>query len=198
MAQKAQQLEQAAKQARDAFRIYENPRGSKTCDACKVPDMVRAMGLNPSSEQLAALQERLAAPPPTRRSGSGNGTVGTAPGEVTIDRFEAVASTFVHEYRKELARDDFHTLMRAFRALDPEGRGYLDAAQLRAALCSSGGAGDAGGAGGGVEGERLTVQELEAMLEAAGVGAAGEGGGNAGKLRIEEYAYRLAMDGRVL
>ena len=47
-----------------------------------------------------------------------------------------VVSAFALSNKTELIRDDYHKLMRAFRALDPEKNGYIDA-QIFGTLLSS-------------------------------------------------------------
>eukprot|EP00955_Chlamydomonas_euryale_P049089 354173-Chlamydomonas_euryale.AAC.8 len=49
-----------------------------------------------------------------------------------------------------LFRDDYHTLLRAFRAFDPDGKGFIMAEQLKAAL--------------GTKGEALSEDEANKML----------------------------------
>jgi hypothetical protein len=60
---------------------------------------------------------------------------------------------WVAENRAALARDDFGRLARAFRALDPDRRGFLTLDQLRAALGGEAGA--------------LSAAELAGMTECA-------------------------------
>jgi len=60
---------------------------------------------------------------------------------------------WVAENRAALARDDFARLARAFRALDPDRRGFLTLDQLRAALGGEAGA--------------LSAAELAGMTECA-------------------------------
>ena len=61
-----------------------------------------------------------------------------------------VVSAFALSNKNDLIRDDYHKLMRAFRALDPERKGYIDA-ELLGNLMSS-------------RGEAFNAQESTAML----------------------------------
>ena len=61
-----------------------------------------------------------------------------------------VVSAFALSNKNDLIRDDYHKLMRAFRALDPEKKGYIDA-ELFGGLMSS-------------RGESFSTQETNTML----------------------------------
>ena len=75
-----------------------------------------------------------------------------------------------------LVRDDYHTLIRAFRAFDPEGKGYCLAEQLKTVLQA--------------RGEPMTDDELNRMI--------GFAADEDGKLYYEDYCHRLAPDGRTI
>lgn len=49
-----------------------------------------------------------------------------------------IVSAFAFSNKNELIRDDYHKLMRAFRALDPEKKGYIDADTFGSLLSSRG------------------------------------------------------------
>lgn len=49
-----------------------------------------------------------------------------------------VVSAFAFSNKNDLIRDDYHKLMRAFKALDPEKKGYIDAAIFESLLSSRG------------------------------------------------------------
>lgn len=49
-----------------------------------------------------------------------------------------VVSAFALNNKTDLIRDDYHKLMRAFRALDPEKKGYIDAEIFGTLLSSRG------------------------------------------------------------
>ena len=61
-----------------------------------------------------------------------------------------VVSAFALNNKTDLIRDDYHKLMRAFKALDPEKKGYLDAEFLGNLLSA--------------RGEAFSSQETSAMV----------------------------------
>ena len=61
-----------------------------------------------------------------------------------------MVSAFALNNKTELIRDDYHKIMRAFRALDPEKKGYLDGEFLGNILSA--------------RGEAFSTQETAAML----------------------------------
>ncbi|KAG1665615.1 hypothetical protein FOA52_011446 [Chlamydomonas sp. UWO 241] len=128
----------------------------------EVGTLVRYLGVNPTGAQIAALVEQL------------NALVGE--GEVLLpsQHVEAVVANFMATQQASLFRDDYHTLIRAFRAFDPEGKGYVMGDQLKSAL--------------GSKGEMMTEDELTKML--------GFGTDEEGKLYYEDYSAKLANDGR--
>ena len=49
-----------------------------------------------------------------------------------------VITTYALDMKNELIRDDYHKLLRAFRAFDPEGKNFLEAETLRGIVMSCG------------------------------------------------------------
>ena len=72
-----------------------------------------------------------------------------------------------------LIRDDYHMIIRAFKAFDTEGKGYVMAETMKNAL---------------MRGDALTDDELLKMF--------GSAADESGKIYYEDYAARLANDGR--
>ncbi|DBA68249.1 hypothetical protein WJX79_008784 [Trebouxia sp. C0005] len=155
--------DEARRIARDAFLIFEHKEGSKMVDEKDIPTIVRSMGINPTGIQIEKLLEQL----------KGTQTEDTA--LIPLDRFEQVVSAFALSNKNDLIRDDYHKLMRAFRALDPERKGYIDA-ELFGSLMSA-------------RGEAFSTQETGTMLSCAAEAASG-------KVYYEDYAYKLATNGR--
>lgn len=112
-----------------------------------------------------------------------------------------VVSAFALSNKNELIRDDYHKLMRAFKALDPEKKGYIDADTFGSLLSS--------------RGEALSSAETSTMLrysfpqdrsqprassqdpQAMNVrccSCASEAA--TGRVYYEDYAYKLAINGR--
>lgn len=155
--------EEARRIAREAFVVFEHKEGSKLVDEKDIPTIIRSMGINPTGAQLARLMEQL------RSDQAEEGAL------IPLDRFELVVSAFALSNKNDLIRDDYHKLMRAFRALDPERKGYIDA-ELLGNLMSS-------------RGEAFNAQESTAMLSCAAEAASG-------KVWYEDYAFKLATNGR--
>ncbi len=68
-----------------------------------------------------------------------------------LEYIENVVSAYLLNHEGELARDDYHLLIRAFRVFDPEGKGYVLAEQMRSILSARGE-------------EPLTEDELNKMI----------------------------------
>lgn len=162
LTQREKLFELARKKARDAFLVFEHKEGSRLVDIKEIPTVVRSMGFNPNSEQITAIvdQIHIAAP-----------EIGTF---VPLETFETVMSKYMVEQRVALYRDDYHSLLRAFRALDPEGKGYIEVETLRQALSGSG--------------EPMTEDEMKKMVEYCV--------DSSGRVNYEDYAWKLATDGK--
>lgn len=110
-----------------------------------------------------------------------------------------VVSAFALSNKNELIRDDYHKLMRAFKALDPEKKGYIDADTFGSLLSS--------------RGEALSSAETSTMLRycfpqdrsqprtstqdlmnVCCCSCASEAA--TGRVYYEDYAYKLAINGR--
>lgn len=77
------------------------------------------------------------------------------------------------EHQKDLTRDNYLLLLRAFRAFDPESKGYIDAEPFVELLTT--------------KGDNLDDAEAKAMLKFAG--------DTQGRIYYEDYAYALSIDG---
>jgi Ca2+-binding EF-hand superfamily protein len=150
------------KRFRDVAVIFEHKEGSRLVESKDIPNIVRAMGFNPSNEQLQALQERIAAV-------LEENTI-----LIPLESIESVVLTFLVEQKGALVRDSYFTILKAFKALDPTDRGFLEAEQLREALAACA--------------EGLSTEEINSMITTAA--------DNQGRIYYAEYAYRLATDGR--
>lgn len=159
----AEKLEKLRGRVREAFVLFEHKEGSRLVDVKDVPTAVRSIGVNPTSMQLSLLLDQLAALA-AEADGPPNGLV-------TIENFDLVVTSFLVQQEASLFRDDYHTLLRAFRAFDPEGRGYVEADALKAAL--------------GSKCEQMTDDEMAKMM---GVAADDQG-----RVWYEDYAGRVCM-----
>lgn len=94
----------------------------------EIPTIVRSLGLNPTTGQLQSLQQAIAAAVAAAAGAGGDAaatstaTASNAASFVALENCEGLIAAWMLEMRAELARDDFHTLMRAFQALDPDNR----------------------------------------------------------------------------
>ena len=71
-------------------------------------------------------------------------------------------------------RDDFHKIMRAFRALDPDGKGFIELDVLKKGLLT--------------RGEVFSTEEMQSCQTALDI--------MGGKVYYEDYAHKLAASGR--
>src|SRR5689334_17335330 len=121
MTSKADQLADAKKRVRDAFISFETKENSRLANIKDVPTIARSLGVNPTTSQIQALLDQVAAALPTEQTST-----------VALEQCEGLIATWLVESKDSLVRDDYHTLMRAFKALDPDNRGWIDAEQLKA------------------------------------------------------------------
>jgi Ca2+-binding EF-hand superfamily protein len=145
----------------------------------EIPTIVRSLGVNPTTAQLQTLQQAIASAVTAAADAAGGGAPPTDSKGVifvTLEQCEGLIAAWLLELKDSLARDDMHVLMRAFQALDPDNRGWLDAEQLRGLLTACE--------------DALTADEANAMIAAAA--------DDQGRLNYGEYALRLAADGRAV
>lgn len=53
---------------------------------------------------------------------------------VPYDTFQQVVVPWLLQHEKALKRDHYHTIMRALRAFDPEGKGWVDSQLLKTSM----------------------------------------------------------------
>eukprot|EP00877_Chromochloris_zofingiensis_P007978 jgi/Chrzof1/3433/Cz12g25080.t1 len=161
---KEDQINEAKKRVREAFIVFEHREGSKLVDAREIPTIVCSLGVNPTTAQLQALQERITQASPDETN------------MVALEHCEGIIATFLIENKDALARDDYHTLMRAFRACDEESKGFVDYEQFKTLLTSGA--------------DALSMEEANLMVSFAA--------DDMGRIYYEDYAYQLATDGRTV
>lgn len=152
----ADKHERIRARVRESFVLFEHKEGSRLVDFKDVPTAIRSCGINPTSVQLNYILDQLAA----------LNVDSDATGLVNMENFEIVVSNFLIQQEASLLRDDYHTLLRAFRAFDPDGRGFIEAETLRTLL--------------GARGEAMTDDELNKMMLVAG--------DDQGRVWYEDYA----------
>jgi calmodulin len=156
------QYEAAKKKARDAFILFEHKEGSKLVDIKEIPTVIRSLGINPTNSQLSIVVEQITA------------ALGEEASYVTIEQFENAAAKFLVDQEPSLFRDDYFTLIRAFRAFDAEGKGYIEVEQFKTIMSH--------------KGDSLSADEVNNMISFAA--------DDAGKVWYEDYAWKLSNDGR--
>eukprot|EP00879_Flechtneria_rotunda_P001766 GHRR01001930.1.p1 GENE.GHRR01001930.1~~GHRR01001930.1.p1 ORF type:complete len:165 (+),score=45.49 GHRR01001930.1:1361-1855(+) len=154
-----------AKRIREAFVVFEHKEGSKLVDAKEVPTIVRTLGINPTTQQLQILRDKI-----TAAAAPDTGSY------VALENCEGIIAGWLSELKDSLVRDDYHVLMRAFRALDPESRGFIDSEHLKTVLmlCEDG----------------LSPEEINNMISASA--------DDQGRVMYQEYALKLATDGKAV
>lgn len=160
----AEKAEEIKRKLKASFTVFELETKDKRgmCDEREVPTIVRSLGLNPSQEQLRDII--------TEVRGDDNAT-----GYVDYARFEKVMLRVMTEQMNEYTRDTEEKLLRAFRAFDPEGKGYIDGEWLKN-LCMT-------------RGDAFRPEEATNMLGAAADEATGH-------IYYEDFVELLANDGR--
>ena len=123
---------------------------------------MRSLGLNPTQEQLRDIITEL------RGEDSMSGFV-------EFERFEKVMMRVLTEQQNDFTRDSEDKILRAFRAFDPEGKGYIDGEYLKNLLLT--------------RGDAFRPKEAQEMLAAAVEE-------QSGRVYYEVFAKLLAEDGR--
>eukprot|EP00798_Chlamydomonas_sp_ICE-L_P027767 gene27767-7407_t len=159
MPTQAEILDDAKKRVKEAVLLFEHKEGSKLVDSKDIGTLVRSLGLNPTGSQIEILRDQL--------------TALTSETLMASEHIEAVVSPFLVQ-QETLLRDDYHTLLRSFRAFDPEGKGYIEQEQFKGMLSS--------------RGEPMTEEELNRMFAFSA--------DDNGRIFYEDYAQKLCVDGR--
>ena len=115
-----EQLGPLKRRVRDSFVVFEHREGSRVINASEAPNVLRSMGYNPTEAQAQQLRQKL------EMAGAVD-----EEGKVALEHFEGVAAGWILDTEEALTRDDLHALLRAFRALDSEGKGYMQAETLQ-------------------------------------------------------------------
>eukprot|EP00667_Euglena_gracilis_P020691 EG_transcript_22460 len=161
--------QRAQARVQEACRLFERDR-TGTCDSREVGTIVRSLGLNPTEEQMRRIMEDVEEEDP-------NGFIKFArlqpiliqillneeycsirKGEVVVDKYQ---------------RQSEPQLLHAFRMLDEDGRGRLDAEHVKELLLSLG--------------DRFTDEEVVELVNAAA-------DPETGLIHLEEFASTLALE----
>lgn len=147
------------------FILFEHKEGSRLLDPRDVHTVVRALGVNPTAAQLGVVLDQLLLL--TAESDSSL---------ISMEHFETVVAAFLVQQEAVLYREDYSTLIRAFRTFDQEGKGWIEVETLRSVM--------------GMKGEVMGEDELSRMVSFAGDGQ--------GRIYYEDYAQKLAQNGRTI
>lgn len=125
----------------DLFMVFERD-GNGQCDVREVGTIVRAMGLNPTEADLVEIVEAV--------------EEAEAVGFVKLAKLRTLILDVLMTSQlngRLMVRDTEDTIVRAFRALDADGKGYVTSEELKRLMTETG--------------EKLTAEEVIEMLNAA-------------------------------
>merc|ERR1712048_727685 len=125
-----------AKMIKDAFALFDKD-GKGTCDVREIGTIVRHLGICPTEIELRDMITEVEEEEPT--------------GFIRFERFERMMSRILME--NQYPRDSEEKLLRAFRTLDTENKGYVEAEKLRTLLTT--------------HGERFSQEEIDEFLSFA-------------------------------
>jgi Ca2+-binding EF-hand superfamily protein len=125
-----------SKEIRSKFALFDkDARGH--CDVREIGTIVRSLGACPSELELRDLITKVEEEEPT--------------GYIRFEKFERLMMCVLLE--NQFQKDPEEKLLAAFRAIDSEGKGYIEAEKLRELLTS--------------HGEKFSVEEIDIMLSFA-------------------------------
>ena len=143
------------KAIKDGFALFD-PDGKGQCDVREIGTIVRHLGICPTEIELRDMITEIEEEEPT--------------GFINFDRFERMMSRVLLE--NQYPRDGEEKLLRAFRTLDPDNKGYVEAEKLRTLLTT--------------HGERFSPEEIDDFLNFA-VDA------ESGHLHYEDYVNLVTI-----
>mmetsp|Transcript_56108 Transcript_56108/g.111376 ORF Transcript_56108/g.111376 Transcript_56108/m.111376 type:complete len:165 (-) Transcript_56108:292-786(-) len=143
------------KAIQDGFSLFD--RESKgVCDVREIGTIVRHLGICPTEIELRDMITEIEEEEPT--------------GFIQFKRFEKMMARILLE--NQYPRDSEEKLLRAFRTLDPDNKGYVEAEKLRTLLTT--------------HGERFSQEEIDDFLHFA-VDA------ESGLLHYEDYVSQVSI-----
>ena len=153
--QAAAKKREVAKNIKESFALFD--KDSKgMCDVREIGTIVRHLGICPTEIELRDLITECEEEEPT--------------GFIRFERFERMMSRVLLE--NQYPRDSEEKLLRAFRTLDPDNKGYVEADKVRTLLTT--------------HGERFSPEEIEDFLNFA-VDA------ETGLLHYEDYVMQVSV-----
>ena len=121
------------KQIKDAFSLFDKD-AKGVCDVREIGTIVRHLGICPTEIELREMITEIEEEEPT--------------GFIRFEKFERMMSRILLE--NQYPRDPEDKLLRAFRTLDPDNKGYIEAEKIRTLLTT--------------HGERFSQEEMDDML----------------------------------
>jgi Ca2+-binding EF-hand superfamily protein len=115
-----EQLAALKKRVREMFVIFEHKEGAKMILASDIANVPRAMGYNLTSVQEQQLQQKLEMAAAIDDAN-----------HIALEHYEGVAASWIMDNMDALRRDDLHTILRAFRTLDNDDKGYVQTETLQ-------------------------------------------------------------------
>jgi len=153
--QAAKKRQEAYKAIKEGFALFD--RDAKgICDVREIGTIVRHLGICPTEIELRDLITECEEEEPT--------------GFIRFERFERMMMRVLIE--NQYPRDSEEKLLRAFRTLDPDNKGYVEAEKVRTLLTT--------------HGERFSQEEIDDFLHFA-VDA------ETGFLHYEDYVMQVAQ-----
>eukprot|EP00892_Ulva_mutabilis_P009924 jgi/Ulvmu1/7303/UM035_0092.1 len=121
-----EKVSELRKKARESFITFEHKEGSRLVHEKDLSTILRAIGINPTEQQLANITELIKT------------HIEDDSALVPYDTFQQVVVPWLLHNEKALKRDHYHTIMRALLAFDPDGKGWVDSQLLKTALTTKG------------------------------------------------------------
>ena len=154
MEEEAARKKEVFKNIKDGFALFDRD-GKGLCDVREIGTIVRHLGICPTEIELRDMITEIEEEEPT--------------GFIRYERFERMMSRILLE--NQYPRDSEEKLLRAFRTLDPDNKGYVEAEKVRTLLTT--------------HGERFSQEEIDDFLNFA-VDA------DSGLLHYEDYVAACA------
>merc|ERR1719201_88152 len=108
------QTKERKKWIKDAFKVFDE-ENNDIADVREVGTIMRSLGVNPTEKELHGMLAQMEEDEPT--------------GFVKYEKFEPVVVKAMED--NEIPTDSQEDIIRAFRALDTDGKGYLTTEELR-------------------------------------------------------------------
>ena len=143
------------KSIKEGFALFDRD-GKGMCDVREIGTIVRHLGICPTEIELRDLITECEEEEPT--------------GFIRFERFERMMSRVLLE--NQYPRDSEEKLLRAFRTLDPDNKGYIEAEKIRTLLTT--------------HGERFSQEEMDDMLS---FGSDAE----SGHFHYEDYVMQVTV-----